>query len=195
MWIHESFTAYSENLFLDYHFGKEASAAYVLGTRSNILNDRPILGEYGVNKSGSGDMYYKGANMLHTLRQIVNDDKKWREILRALNKDFYHQTVSSKQIESYLSKATGRDLSAFFNQYLRSIQIPALEYRFIDNNLFYRWGSCVDGFAIPVKVWLNKKEKWLKPSKEWKSIENVPAGSMLEIDQNFYVVPFNLTVK
>ena len=72
MWVHEGFTAYSENLFLDYHYGKEASAEYVIGTRKNIRNDRPIIGVYDVNYSGSGDMYSKGANLLHTLRQIVN---------------------------------------------------------------------------------------------------------------------------
>ncbi|MDQ4139083.1 MAG: M1 family metallopeptidase, partial [Bacteroidota bacterium] len=95
MWIHESFTAYSENLFLDYHFGKKASSEYVIGTRKNIKNDRPIVGYYDVNYSGSGDMYYKGANMLHTLRQVVNNDEKWRAILRGLNKEFYHQTVTA----------------------------------------------------------------------------------------------------
>jgi aminopeptidase N len=195
MWIHESFTAYSENLFLDYYYGKEACAAYVLGTRSNIVNDRPIIGSYGVNKSGSGDMYYKGANMLHTLRQIVNDDKKWRDMLRGLNQEFYHQTVTTAQIENYLSKRVGIDLAPFFDQYLRTTQIPALEYRFTGNTLLYRWGSCVEGFAIPVKVWVNREEKWLKPTKGWKAIENLPANSTLKVDSNFYVIPFDLTVK
>ena len=120
MWIHESFTAYSENLFLDYHFGTEASNAYVIGTRKNIRNDRPIIGFYDVNHSGSGDMYYKGANMLHTIRQIVNNDEKWRSVLLGINKAFYHQTVHTKQIEDYLSNHIGLDLTAFFNQYLRS---------------------------------------------------------------------------
>ncbi|MFD0878390.1 M1 family aminopeptidase, partial [Massilia pinisoli] len=33
MWIHESFTNYSENLYTEYYFGKEAGAAYVIGCR------------------------------------------------------------------------------------------------------------------------------------------------------------------
>ena len=114
MWIHESFIAYSENLFLNYYYGKKASAEYVLGTRQNIRNDRPIIGIYNVNYEGSGDMYYKGANMLHTLRQIVDDDNKWRSILRGLYKKFYHQTVTSAQIENYLTKHTGINLAPFF---------------------------------------------------------------------------------
>src|SRR5205085_699680 len=108
---------------------------YVIGTRKNIKNDRPIVGVYDVNYSGSGDMYYKGANMLHTLRQVVNNDEKWRSILRGLNKEFYHQTVTSAQIENYLSQQTGRDLSTFFQQYLRDVRIPQLEYQFRNNKL------------------------------------------------------------
>ncbi len=102
MWVHEGFTAYSENLYLDYHYGSEASADYVIGTRKAIMNDRPVIGDYNVNHSGSSDMYYKGANMLHTIRTLLGDDEKWRSILRGLNKDFYHQTVTTKQIEDYL---------------------------------------------------------------------------------------------
>jgi aminopeptidase N len=103
MWVHESFGNYSESLYVEYYFGKEAGNEYVLGTRRNIMNDRPITGIYNVNFEGSGDMYYKGGNMLHTLRQIVNDDGKWRGILRGLNKDFYHQVVKGSQIENYMS--------------------------------------------------------------------------------------------
>ena len=122
MWVHEGFTAYSENLYLDYHFGKEAAADYVIGTRRNIQNDKPIIGTYGVNQRGSGDMYYKGANLLHTLRQLVEDDELWRSVLRGLNKEFYHKTVTTKQIEEYISQRTNKDLTAFFEQYLRTRQ-------------------------------------------------------------------------
>lgn len=194
MWIHESFTAYSENLFLDYHFGKEASAAYVLGTRSLIKNDQPVIGYYDVNHSGSKDMYYKGANMLHTLRQIVNDDEKWRKMLRGLNQEFYHQTVTIRQIKRYLSHQIGWDLTAFFNQYLQSINIPMLEYRFMDDKLTYRWSNCVEGFDMPVKVYINGREMWLKPTPAWAVIERIQADSTLEVDANFYVGVLNLTV-
>ncbi|HQK39559.1 MAG TPA: M1 family metallopeptidase, partial [Flavobacterium alvei] len=131
MWIHESFTNYSESLFVEYYYGKEAGAEYVRGTRKGIKNDKPIIGQYDVNNEGSGDMYPKGGNMLHTLRQIVNDDPKWRTILRGLNSTFYHQTVTTKQIEDYLSKAVGLDLNPFLNQYLRAIRIPTFEYKFL----------------------------------------------------------------
>jgi len=135
MWIHESFTAYSENLFVEYFWGKEAGAAYCRGTRLNISNDRPIIGQYEVNHKGSGDMYAKGANMLHTLRQIINNDQQWRQILRGLNEEFYHQTVKTEQIEDYISDKCGLDLQSFFHQYLRDTRIPVFEYALLDGKL------------------------------------------------------------
>ncbi|MDI5895864.1 M1 family metallopeptidase [Flavobacterium algoritolerans] len=193
MWIHESFTNYSESLFVEYYYGKEAGFEYVLGTRKGIKNDKPIIGNYNVNNEGSGDMYPKGGNMLHTLRQIVNDDEKWRGILRSLNSTFYHQTVTTKQIEDYLSQQVGIDLSTVFNQYLRDTRIPTLEYFFKDNQVGYRWTNCVSGFNMPVKVTLNGKEELLQPETEWKSIPVISKNSKLEIDKNFYVASFNIT--
>ena len=187
MWIHESFTAYSENLFLDYHFGTEASNAYVTGTRKKILNDKPIIGNYDVNNSGSSDMYYKGANMLHTLRQIIDNDEKWRSILVGLNKDFYHQTVTTKQIEDYIDKFFKIDLKPFFDQYLRTIKIPTLEYKLEHNNVFYRWSNIVDGFSIPVKVLINSNSEWIKPTSRWKKLSSDINITSFSVDNNFYI--------
>ncbi|MFL9829605.1 M1 family metallopeptidase [Flavobacterium sp. ST-87] len=193
MWIHESFTNYSESLFLEYYYGKEAAYTYLRGLRKNILNDKPLIGNYDVNHEGSGDMYYKGSNMLHTLRQIVNNDIKWRSILRGLNSAFYHQTVTTKQIENYLSRETGIDLNPFFNQYLRDIRIPKLEYYFENNNLLFRWTNCVSDFNIPIKVIINGEEKWLNPQTNWKRETNIAENSKLLIEANFYVVGVNIT--
>jgi aminopeptidase N len=193
MWIHESFTNYSESLFVEYYYGKEAGFEYVLGTRKGIKNDKPIIGNYNVNNEGSGDMYPKGGNMLHTLRQIVNDDEKWRGILRGLNSTFYHQTVTTKQIEDYLSQQVGIDLSTVFNQYLRDTRIPTLEYFFKDNQVVYRWTNCVSGFNMPVKVILNGKEELLQPVTEWQRVPVNTENSKLETDKNFYVASFNIT--
>jgi aminopeptidase N len=187
MWIHESFTNYSESLFVEYYYGKEAAAEYVRGTRKGIENDKPIIGHYDVNNEGSGDMYNKGGNMLHTLRQIVKDDEKWRTILRGLNSTFYHQTVTTKQIEDYLSKAVGLDLKPFFDQYLRDTRIPTLEYKADGNSIAYRWTQCVPDFNMPVKVKLNGNEQWLRPQTDWVILLKSPKDFKLEVDQDFYV--------
>ena len=188
MWIHESFTNYSENLFVEYYYGKEAGSAYVIGTRRGIRNTEPIISKYyHVNYKGSGDMYPKGGNMLHTLRQVVNNDEKWRSILRGLNKDFYHQTVTTQQIENYLSQHIGRDLARVFDQYLRDTRIPKLEYQLANNNLKYRWNNSVAGFNLPVKVYLDGKEKWLEPTTAWQELKGLKKDTKLLVDPNFYV--------
>jgi len=188
MWVHESFTNYSETLFTEYYYGKEAGSDYCIGTRKLIANDKPIIGPYGVNKEGSGDMYYKGGNMLHTIRHVINDDEKFRTILRGLNSKFYHSVVTTKQIENYMSEQSGKDLSKIFDQYLRTTMIPALEYKFTGDNMYYRWTNCVTGFNMPVKL-NGSGEGWLNATTEWKTVA-VTADILkdgLKIDRNFYI--------
>jgi aminopeptidase N len=192
MWIHESFTNYSEGLYTEYYYGKEAGAEYIRGSRSNIRNDSPITGIYNVNHEGSGDMYYKGGSMLHTLRQIVNDDEKWRQILRDMNKDFYHQTVDGAQIENYLSARTGMNLKTFFDQYLRDIRIPVFEYYIRDGKLYYRWNNCVQGFNMPLKIYISGKATSLKPLSRWANINLDPGKNDIVVDPDYYVASMNM---
>ena len=195
MWVHESFGNYAENLYVEYYFGKEAGSEYVLGTRANILNDIPIIGIYNVNHEGSHDMYYKGGNMLHTLRQLVNDDEKWRGILRGLNKDFYHQVVMGSQIESYLSEKTGINLKPVFDQYLRDIRIPVFEYYVKENNLTFRWNNCVPGFDMPLKIYVSGKEKSINPKTGFTTIKVDIDNAIIKVDPGYYVANLNITGK
>jgi aminopeptidase N len=186
MWVHEGFTAYSENLYLDYHFGSEASADYVIGTRKAIMNDRPVIGDYDVNHAGSSDMYYKGANMLHTIRTLLGDDEKWRSILRGLNKDFYHQTVTTKQIEDYLIEKSGLGLQPVFDQYLRDTRIPVLACKWEKGKLFYCWEQTIAGFDMPVTLLHKGEPVMLKPSTEWQQI-NLKRTDDLKVQRDYYV--------
>jgi aminopeptidase N len=195
MWVHESFTNYSENLYVEYYYGKEAGSEYVLGTRSNIKNDKPITGIYNVNYAGSGDMYNKGGNMLHTLRQIINDDEKWRGILRGLNKDFYHQVVKGSQIENYLSEKTGMNLKPFFDQYLRDVRIPVFEYYVKGNDLTFRWNNCVPGFDMPLKIYVSGQEKTIKPTAGFTTLKLDIDNADIKTDPGYYVATFNITGK
>ncbi|MEQ6122180.1 M1 family metallopeptidase [Reichenbachiella sp. MALMAid0571] len=192
MWIHESFTSYSENLFLDYHYGKKASSEYVIGTRLNIVNDEPIIADYGVNQRSSIDIYYKGSNILHTLRQIIDNDEKWRQILRGLNKEFYHQTVSTRQVENFISQQVGINLKSFFDQYLRDSRMPVLEYFIRNNELNARWTNCLGEFDMSLKIKSNGKEHWIKPTTQWQVMKLDEKTESIRIDSNFYVGSMNV---
>ena len=170
MWIHEGFTAYSENLYLNYHFGKKAASEYVIGTKKIIQNDSPLIGTYNKNNRGSNDMYYKGANILHSLRQLIEDDQKWRNILLGLNKEFYHQTVTSHQVEAYISDKSGINLTQFWEQYLRTTMIPNLQYTIQKNQLTYRYTDIIQGFDMPVKVLINGQTRWIQPTSSWSTL-------------------------
>ena len=183
MWIHEGFTCYSETLFTEKFMDKKSAETYVQGLRHNIRNDVPIIGKYGVRKAGSGDMYYKGANMLHTIRQVINDDEKFRQILRGLNKDFYHQTVTTKQIEDYINLKSGIDFSSVFNQYLRTTKIPTLEYSQKGKVLKYRYTNVVENFKLPLRINGNQK---ISPTEKWQTLK-LKSAKAVELDGNYYV--------
>lgn len=194
MWIHESFTTYSESLFLEYHYGKEAAAKYIIGTRGSIGNKTPIIGIYDVNHEGDGDMYTKGANIIHTLRQFVPEDEKWREILRGMNSQFYHKTVTTKEIEDYLSDKIGMDLKPFFDQYLREAAIPTFEFKSDGNQLLYRWANCNEDFNMPIDVVIDGQVTRLYPKSEFQAI-GCESISTFSIDPDFYVKKRELTEK
>lgn len=191
MWVHEGFTCYSEGLYTEYFFGKDAGAEYIRGQRAGIRNIIPMIGDYDVNSEEHGNVYSKGSNVLHTLRQAINDDEKWRGILRGLNKTFYHQTVSTKQIEEYISEQSGRDFQFVFDQYLRNSSLPVFEYVFRDGKMGYRWSGVVNGFDLPLKVYLNEEEKWLEPKNKWQFID-ANEDTTIEVDRNFYVTVLNV---
>ena len=132
-------------------------------------------------------MYYKGANILHTLRQLIADDQKWRAILQGLNKDFYHQTVTSHQVERYISEKSGIHLTQFWEQYLRTTMIPNLQYSIQLNQLKYRYTDVIKDFDMPVQVKINGVLNWIQPTSKWKTLENNGKIKTLDVQQDFLI--------
>jgi aminopeptidase N len=190
MWIHESFTNYSESLFVEQRYGKQAGQEYVHGTRFLIVNDRPIVGAYNVNKEGSGDMYYKGGNLMNMVRTIINDDEKWRGILRGLNKTFYHKTVTYSDIVDYISDKAGKNLNPVFDQYLKYKNIPILNFMFTGGKLYCRWIADVKDFNMPVKVRIKGGEyRFITPTTRFRPVDIMDATKdNIEVDTfNYYI--------
>lgn len=188
MWIHESFANYAENLFVEYHFTKEEAQDYVIGCRALIGNKEPIIGTYGVNKSGSGDMYYKGGNMLHTMRHMLRDDEAWRKVLRGLNSEFWHKTIGTAEFEAYMSRECGVDFSLVFDQYLRTTKIPEIHYEISDGKITVWFENVVSGFKAPVDFKINGNDLRHRVSEKHTNI--VTGDKKIEsfqLDRNYYM--------
>jgi aminopeptidase N len=187
MWVHESFANYAEGLYTECQQGKEAGAQYIIGSRRGISNDRPIIPAFGVNAMGSGDMYPKGGSMLHTIRQIINDDEKWRRILRGANETFRHKTIDGTELRSYISRQAGIDLSKVFEQYLTTTMIPVLEYRVADTGVSYRWSNVVSGFDMPVDISFASSPSTFQRIRPTTSWATMPGSGPLVVRPDFYV--------
>ena len=189
MWVHEAFANYAEALYTEWLFGRKAGDKYCRGTRENVLNDKPIIGYYGVNDEGSGDMYYKGGNMILCIREIINNDNKFRQILRGLNKTFRHQTVTGRQIQNYINEESGIDFTKVFQQYLTTTQIPHFEYKIKKGKLYYRWTNCVSGFDMAIKVTTENKNQFqlIHPTEKWQTTPLSVSQNNFKVSKNFYV--------
>lgn len=185
-WIHEGFTSYSEVLFTECEFGKEAGNDYCEGVKKSINNDIPIIGKYGVHSEGSGDMYNKGSQVVHMIRQGINDDEKFRSLLREMNKVYYHKTVSTKELEAFINEKTGINFAPMFNQYLRTTQIPRLQYKLSKKKLMYKYINCLPEFSMPVKV-ITDSTFVITPTTQWQTLPLDKAYKNISLDRNVYV--------
>ncbi|GAA0562369.1 M1 family metallopeptidase [Chitinophaga japonensis] len=185
-WIQESFACYADVLYMKDLISDAAGSTYVIGTRRNIRNDAPITGPYGVGREGSSDMYPKGRNLLHMIRRMIHNDDHFREILTGMNRDFRHQTVTSRQIEDYLIARSGIDLSPVFDQYLRTPQVPVFEYRIGGRTLAYRFTNCVPHFSMPLLIKAGG-EHWITPRASWQELTLPHNIHTITVDSCFYV--------
>lgn len=152
MWIHEAFTTYSESVFIECMKGYDEAMKYINGQAKNIKNDRPIIGQYAVNNEGSGDMYYKGALLLNTLRHIISDDQKWWKILFDYSQTFKNKIITTEIVIEYFNKASEMNLTPVFKQYLNTNKIPIFNYYFRGDTLFYSWQNTIENFKMPLDV-------------------------------------------
>ena len=189
MWIHEGFTSYSEVVYIECRWGKEEALEYLQGTRRGIGNQNKIIGEYGVNSEGSGDMYAKGANLLNTIRSIYNDDELWWKTLKDYSETYRHQIITTQDTEEFFNKPIAYDLQPVFDQYLRHAALPELQFRKKGRNVEFRWEADVEGFDMPVDVTINEKEVRLQPTADWQKIDyKVSSPEEIQVvEKEFYI--------
>jgi aminopeptidase N len=189
MWIHEGFTTYSETVFIECIKGYNDAMKYVNGQARNVRNDKPIIGQYGVNNEGSGDMYYKGSLLLNTLRHVIGDDEKWWKILYNYSETFKKKIITSETVIDYFNKASGMDLSTIFHQYLYTNQVPIFLYKIKGDYLYYSWNNTTDDFNMPLDIGFEDTKIRLQPTiKEQKiKLKKLSKKSFQIYDNQFFI--------
>ena len=195
MWIHEAFTCYSETVYIECRWGYEKAMRYVNGQANKVLNDKPIIGQYGVNNEGSGDMYYKGSLMLNTLRHVINNDTKWWKIIFEYNRTYRHQIIDAKTVIAFFNKASGMNLTSIFNQYLKYTSLPVLEINKNGTQIGYRWKTEEPNFEMPIDLVYKNKKRRILVTNQWK-VSKFKVNFLKEVTvliDHFYIkVKFNV---
>lgn len=188
MWVHEGFTNYSETIFTECQQGKEAAERYVQGCRRNIANDKPIIGPYGVNQEGSGDMYYKGASLLHMIRQFTGDST-FHAMLREMHVRFRHKVTTSAEVERFISTFCGMDLTKVFDQYLRTTKVPELQWTIRNGLLWTRWANTVPDLKMPVRITVGgQPQRTISVGTAWSAHSGkVAEDATLTVDPGWYI--------
>ena len=174
MWVHEGFCTYAEVLYVECMYGYDKMLSYVNNQKKHVKNDRPIIGKYNLNFKGSSDMYSKGSLMLHTLRNVINNDSSWFKLIKNISIDFRDKNIDGSEIIQYINDRTELDLTKFFSQYLNHRQIPTFEYKLQKHGahytLLYKW-KAIDGFNMPIKINYGTKNKILSPTSLWQELD------------------------
>jgi aminopeptidase N len=189
MWIHEAFTCYSETVYIECQWGYEKAMRYVNGQANNVLNDIPIIGQYGVNNEGSSDMYYKGSLMLNTLRHVINDDAKWWKIILDYSHTYQHQIIDTETVIAFFNQASGMNLTPIFNQYLKYTSLPILEINKKGTQIIYRWKTEATNFEMPIDLMYKNRKMRLLATNEWKvlSVNAKSINDLNVLNDHFYI--------
>ena len=189
VWIHEGFGQYAESVFIECQYGYNKAKQYLFGLQNNVRNDKPLIGHYGVNNIGSYDMYPKGALLLNTIRNVINNDDLWWKILLNFSETFRHKIIDTETLISFFNQESKLNLTPIFNQYLRYTTIPVLELKRNSKNLEYRWKTDVSDFKMPVDIKVNGKEIRIAPTNSWKksNIKMNKTTSIKVVADEFYI--------
>lgn len=188
MWIHEGFTMYTEAVYVECTLGYDKAVQYMNGIKNNIHNYDPIIGHFGVNHEGSGDMYPKGAWLLHTLRHVVNDDAKWWKMLYDYSENFKHKIITTQDVDDFFSKRMNMDLTPIFNQYLRTTKIPVLAFSQENGKIFYKYDNIEPGFALPVDIEINGKNTRITPTSSKQQLDTKAKLSDIKVRTDHFLI-------
>jgi len=173
LWIHEGFATYAEALYVEHISGYEKYIDYLKGQRRQIQNKYPLIGPKGIryeiygNGMWDSDIYFKGSNVLHTLRTSIHNDSLFRRIIKRFGTEYRAKIINSEAFIQLVNEETGEDYRPFFNHYLHEPQLPQFVYSIREEKnaqdkvyvLYYQWMDVAPDFWANVSIQVKDKEK------------------------------------
>jgi len=188
VWIQEGFTTYCEALYIEDRWDYELSIDYLLNQKKYIRNRKAIVGPRNQYYWGFEDAYYKGAWILHTLRNVIDNDPLFFQTIKSLATEKALSVLSSEDIIEFINSKTGEDYTPFFNQYLFDRSPPILEYKQAKTEFTYRWKNVQPDFDMPIDILVNREEIRVTPTLE-PQILSVPEHATIQVkDWEFLLV-------
>ncbi len=189
MWIHEGWATYLEALYVEHVFGYDDALKYINGYKSKVRNREPIVTTPGINRTPPQDQYFKGALFLHTLRSVIDDDARWRRLLRTFFDRFKYRNITTDDVVLFFSRETGRDLGPLFAEYLRHPYLPTLDLQFHEGGqVAYRWNAAEPAFAMPIRVGEPGRWQTITPTTTWQVMTTTLPRDAFQVATDLYYV-------
>jgi aminopeptidase N len=208
-WIHEGFQSFMDSLYIGRVKGEEAYMQHMTNRIKSLRNKQPVAPRESRTTiqmymaapdylNSDGDIYGKGAVILHTLRYLIGD----KAFFTALRRMAYPTPEQEKirdgrqtrfaTTDDFLhlaERAADKRLGWFFEAYLRQPELPKLITQRTGNQLMLRWDTPDNlPFPMPVEVQMGSATKRYE----------MPQGNVvipLEPGQSFTVDPKNWILK
>ncbi|MFW5955690.1 MAG: M1 family metallopeptidase [Rhodothermales bacterium] len=206
-WIHEGFCTYMQALYVEHLHGGSAYRQEMNTYRHNINNLQPVAPRqpqsttdmYFVEEGGmsDGDIYYKGAWILHTLRFLIGDDAFFESLRRfAYPDDQARRRTDGSQVrfvttEDYrdlVEDISGQQLDWFFDVYLRQPELPELDAERNGGQLKLRWLTPDRlPFSMPVEIEVDGERRRVEMA-DGRAVIEVPEDVSVEVDPESWLL-------
>ena len=207
-WIHEGFQSFMDTLYLEKLRGKEAYFRAMTNRARSLRNKQPVAPRESRTTTqmymaapdyltSDGDIYGKGAVILHTLRYLIGEQPFFRSLRRMAYPDpSMEKVINGSQVyfattDDFLQiaeKESGTELDWFFEVYLRQPKLPKLITEKNADRMTLRWES-PEGlpFPMPVEVRIGETTKRYELRNGTVTIP-VPEGQNVVVDPNDWIL-------
>jgi len=123
-WLNEAFAVYMATAFNEERFGKgkyESDIALYKSIYDDLKKrkkDKALVFKKWIStRDNRNVVYYKGAYVLHLLREEMGEEAFWKGI-KSYSKSYWGKSVKTEDFKKAMETASGRDLDDFFEEWV-----------------------------------------------------------------------------